>query len=129
MVKPIPHGWHSVTPRMFVQDVAEEVRFLRQAFGAVGELQTDMPSAMRIGDSNVMVSGAGVRDAIPAYLYLYVEDVDAAYRRALAAGAVPLEDPRDLPYGDRRGMVQDPGGNIWQIATHIADVAPDEAVL
>jgi PhnB protein len=128
MVKPIPEGWHSVTPRMFVQDVAEEVRFLQQAFDATGELRTDTPSEMRIGDSIVMVSGTDVREAMPAYLYLYVEDVDATYQRALAARALSLEEPKDLPYGDRRGMVQDPGGNIWQIATHIADVTPEAAV-
>jgi PhnB protein len=119
----MPEGWHNVTPRMVVRDVAAEVRFLQEAFGAAGELQTDMPSVMRIGDSNVMVSGAGAREAMPAYVYLYVEDVDATYRRALEAGGVALEDPRDLPYGDRRGMVEDPGGSIWQIATHIQDVA------
>jgi PhnB protein len=120
--KPIPEGWHSITPRMFVQDVAEEARFLQQAFGAVGELQTDIPSVMRIGDSNVMVSRVGEREAMPAYLYLYLEDVDATYRRALAAGAVSVEEPTDLPYGDRRGIVQDPGGSIWQIATRVKDV-------
>jgi PhnB protein len=64
-----------------------------------------------------MVSGAGPRDPMPAFLYLYVDDVDATYRRAMEAGAVSLEEPRDLPYGDRRGMVEDPGGNVWQIAT------------
>jgi PhnB protein len=123
MPKPIPEGWHSVTPRMVVHNVSGEVRFLQQAFGATGDLRTDMPTEIRIGDSYVMVSGAGLREAMPAYLYLYVEDVDATYLRALEAGAVSLEEPRDLPYGDRRGMVQDPGGNIWQIATHIEDIS------
>jgi uncharacterized glyoxalase superfamily protein PhnB len=65
-----------------------------------------------------MVSGVGVRDAMPAFLYLYVDDIDATYQRALKAGAESLEEPQDMPYGDRRGMVKDPGGNIWQIATH-----------
>jgi DMSO/TMAO reductase YedYZ molybdopterin-dependent catalytic subunit len=60
---------------------------------------------------------AGPRDPMPTFLYLYVDDVDATYRRAMEAGAVSLEEPRDLPYGDRRGMVQDPDGNVWQIAT------------
>jgi uncharacterized glyoxalase superfamily protein PhnB len=55
---------------------------------------------------------------MPAFLYLYVDDIDATYRRALDAGAMSLEEPQDTPYGDRRGMVEDPCGNIWQIATH-----------
>jgi len=54
---------------------------------------------------------------MPAFLYLYVDDADASYRHALAAGAVSIEEPGDMPYGDRRGMVEDPCGNIWQIAT------------
>ena len=73
-----------------------------------------------------MVSGVGPRDPMPAFLYLYVDDVDATYTRALKAGAVSLEEPRDLPYGDRRGMVEDPFGNIWQIATHKEDVSVDD---
>jgi uncharacterized glyoxalase superfamily protein PhnB len=118
MTRSIPEGWHSVTPRLVVHDPALQVEFLKQAFGATGEFRTDMPSVIRIGDSLVMVSSAGPRDAMPAFLYSYVDDIDATYRRALAAGAVSLEEPWDTPYGDRRGMVQDPGGNIWQIATH-----------
>jgi len=76
-----------------------------------------MPSVMKIGDSLVMVSGVGARDATPGFLYLYVDDADATYQRALEAGAVSIEEPGDMPYGDRRGMVEDPFGNIWQIAT------------
>jgi uncharacterized glyoxalase superfamily protein PhnB len=98
------------------------VEFLKQAFGATGDFRTDMPSVMRIGDSLVMVSSVGPRDAMPAFLYLYVDDIDATYQRALEVGAVSLEDPGDTPYGDRRGMVQDPCGNVWQIATHKEDV-------
>ena len=73
-----------------------------------------------------MVSAPGPREPMPAFLYLYVEDIDATYRRALKAGAVSLEEPRDLPYGDRRGMVQDPCRNIWQIATHKEDVSLED---
>jgi uncharacterized glyoxalase superfamily protein PhnB len=99
------------------------VEFLKQAFDATGDFLTDRPSVMRIGDSLVMVSSVGPRDAMTAFLYLYVDDIDQTYQRALAAGAVSLEEPTDLPYGDRRGMVRDPCGNIWQIATHKEDVA------
>ena len=114
----IPEGWHSVTPRLVVHDVGKLVEFLKQAFGATGELRTDRPSKLRIGDSLVLVSGVGPRDPMPAFLYLYVDDTDTTYQRALEAGAVSLEEPEDMPYGDRRGMVKDPCDNIWQIATH-----------
>ena len=126
MTKPIPEGWHSVTPRLMAHDVAGLVEFLNQAFGGMGDFRADVPSEIRIGDSIVMVSGVGPRDAMPAFLYLYVDDVDATYQRALNAGAVSLEEPEDLPYGDRRGMVKDPCGNIWQIATHKEDVSLDD---
>jgi PhnB protein len=121
MTKTIPEGWHSVTPRLVVHDTARLVEFLKQVFGATGEFRTDIPSVITIGDSLVMVSGVGPRDAMPAFFYLYVDDIDETYQRALKAGAVSLEEPQDLPYGDRRGMVEDPFGNIWQIATHLPD--------
>lgn len=122
MTKSIPEGWHSVTPRLVVHDAPRLVEFLRQAFGATGDYRTDRPSVIRIGDSLVMVSTVGPRDSMPAFLYLYVDDIDATYKRALELGAKSLEEPQDLPYGDRRGMVKDPCGNIWQIATHRAGV-------
>jgi len=118
MTNPTPEGWHSVTPRLVVSDPARLVEFLKQAFGATGDLQTERPSVIRIGDSLVMVSSIGPREAMPAFLYVYVDDIDATYQRALEAGAVSLEEPLDTPYGDRRGMVEDPCGNVWQIATH-----------
>jgi uncharacterized glyoxalase superfamily protein PhnB len=118
MIRAIPEGWHSVTPRLVVHDTAKLVEFLRRAFGATGDFRTDRPSVTKIGDSLVMVSGVGPRDEMPAFLYLYVDDIDTTYQRALEAGAVSLEEPLDTPYGDRRGMVQDPCGNVWQIATH-----------
>ena len=118
MPQSIPEGWHNITPRIVVQDVARLVEFLKQAFGASGESKTDSPSIMKIGDSLVMVSGVGPRAAMPAFLYLYVDDADATYQRALKAGALSLEEPADMPYGDRRGMIEDPFGNIWQIATY-----------
>jgi PhnB protein len=118
MAKSIPEGWHSVTPRLVVHDPAKLVRFLREAFDATGDFTPDAPSVIRIGDSIVMVSCVGPRDPMPTFLYLYVDDVDATYQLALQAGAVCLEEPADMPYGDRRGMVRDPCGNDWQIATH-----------
>jgi uncharacterized glyoxalase superfamily protein PhnB len=114
----IPDGWHSVTPRLVADNPARLVRFLREAFGATGEFNPGTPAQMRIGDSMVMVSATGPRRATSAFLHLYVEDADAVYRRAMDAGAQSLEEPLDVPYGDRRAMVKDPCGNDWQIATY-----------
>jgi PhnB protein len=111
-----PAGYHSVTPRMVVTDVPGQVAFLRAAFGAAGHVGVDGPSEIRIGDSLVLVSPAGERAPFPAYLYVYVEDADEAYERAMAAGAELIEAPINTPYGDRRAMVRDPWGNVFQLA-------------
>jgi tRNA-Thr(GGU) m(6)t(6)A37 methyltransferase TsaA len=123
-----PRGWHSLTPRIVVDDVAGLVEFLRQAFDAAGELHADRPAILRIGDSMIMISGVGPRPTAPAFLYLFVEDADITYRRALGAGARSLEEPGDMPYGDRRAMVEDRWGNVWQLATHQGQVATESAV-
>ncbi len=109
-------GFHSITPRIVVADAKALIAFLRAVFEATGEQHGDRPAEIRIGDSLVLVTPAGAREAFPAFLYVYVRDANAVYRRAIAAGAVSLEDPRDTPYGDRRAMVRDPFGNVWQIA-------------
>lgn len=118
MTNSIPDGWHTVTPRIVVKDPAKLVQFLTNAFGASGEYRPDAPAIVKIGDSIVMVSGAGPRKPMPAFLYLYVDDTDATYARALEAGAISIEEPTETPYGDWRAMVTDPCGNDWQIATH-----------
>jgi PhnB protein len=125
-IKPIPQGWHSVTPRLFVRGAPKLVEFLKHAFGASGTFRDDGPSEIHIGDSIVMVGEAGPRDAMPAFLYVYIEDMDTAYRRALEAGATVVEEPQDMFYGDRRATVKDPFGNIWQIATHKEDLSLEE---
>lgn len=114
----LPEGWHSLTPRIATHDVAGLVAFLKKVFGATGEVEGDRPAVMRIGDSNLMIGGVGPRPATAAFLYVYVDDADATYRRAVAAGAKTLEEPVDTPYGDRRAMVEDGWGNVWQIATY-----------
>jgi PhnB protein len=118
----LPPGWHVLTPRIVTDDVSGLVAFLRSVFGASGEVPADRPALVRIGDSLAMVSNAGPRKAMPAFLYVYVENADATYGRALAAGARSLEAPMDTPYGDRRAMVDDRWGNTWQIATWRASV-------
>ena len=111
-------GFHSTTPRIVAADGAGQVAFLRAVFDATGNHQAGRPAEIRIGDSLVMVSPTDARPPFPAFLYVYVDD--AAYERALAAGAVTLEEPLDTPYGDRRAMVRDPFGNVWQIAHVLA---------
>jgi len=109
-------GYHTVTPRMVVGDPRAAVEFLRTAFDATGDVPDGRPAEVRIGDSLVMISSAGERELFPAFLYIYVDDTDRAYERAIAAGATSLEAPFDTPYGDRRAMVRDPFGNLFQIA-------------
>jgi PhnB protein len=118
-VSPPSSDFHTVTPRMVVSDAAAAAEFLRAVFGALGEVPADRPAEMRIGDSLIMVSSAGEREPFPAFLYIYVDDADAAYHRAIAAGATSIEGPLDTPYGDRRAMVRDPFGNVFQIAHRI----------
>jgi uncharacterized glyoxalase superfamily protein PhnB len=113
-----PDGWHSVTPRIVVQEAKGLVEFLKQVFDASGEYRQERPSEVRIGDSVIMISDAGTRSPMTAFLYVYVSDTDATYRRAVDAGARTLEAPAVMPYGDRRCMVEDKWGNTWQIATH-----------
>jgi PhnB protein len=112
-------GFHSVTPRIVVTDVDGQVQFLRDVFDAVGEIVPGRPAEIRIGNSLVMVTAASERDLFPAFLYIYVDEPDRVYQRALGAGATALEAPRDTPYGDRRAMVRDPFGNVFQIACQI----------
>lgn len=113
-----PDGWHTVTPRIVARDSRGLVEFIKTVFQAQGEFHLERPSEIRIGDSILMISdGGGTRESTPAFLYVYVEDANATYERAMAANAASLEAPIDTPYGDRRAMVRDSWGNTWQIAT------------
>jgi uncharacterized glyoxalase superfamily protein PhnB len=114
----IPEGWPALIPRIFAADPEPLVDFVKRVFSATGTFHRDRPSELRIGDSMLMISGTTEREPMPAFLYVYVTDTDSTYRLALESGATSLEPPRDLPYGDRRAMVRDPWGNVWQIATH-----------
>jgi PhnB protein len=99
MLKRSSQGWHSVTPRIVVDDAKEFVEFIKHVFEAIGEYRQAFPSEVKIGDSMIMISEAGKRDPMRASLYVYVADADATYRRALEAGARSLEEPFDTPYG------------------------------
>ena len=115
-----PKNWPTVIPRIVSEDVEGVVQFIKRVFDAEGAFHATRPAEMRIGDSIVMVSGIEPRDAFPAFLYVYVADVDSVYSKALAAGATSIEAPQLMPYGDRRAMVRDPWSNIWQIATYVS---------
>jgi uncharacterized glyoxalase superfamily protein PhnB len=133
-VKPIPEGYHSVTPYLVVRGAEQTIDFLKQAFGAEVVFEplkrpdgTILHTEVTIGDSRVMLSEASDQHpAKPAMLYLYVPDIDALYRRALSAGGVSIKEPTDEFFGDRTGSVKDPAGNHWEIATRKEDVAPQE---
>jgi uncharacterized glyoxalase superfamily protein PhnB len=112
-----PAGWHTVTPRVIVHGAEKLVEFVKNVFGAAGQYDSQAPAELRLGDSIIMVSDAGARDAMTACLYVYVENADITWQRAIEAGAQSIESPLNTPYGDRRGMVKDPWGNTWQIAT------------
>jgi uncharacterized glyoxalase superfamily protein PhnB len=114
-----PDGWQTVIPRIFTPDVAGLVAFLKDVFGATGKVAPDRPTELRVDDTVIIVSdGGGVREAAGGFFYIYVEDADATYRRAIALGAESIEQPSDMPYGDRRATVHDRWQNIWQIATY-----------
>jgi PhnB protein len=132
-VKPRPDGYHSVTPYLVVDGAARVIDFLKQVFDAQEVTRLAAPGGrighaeMRIGDSVVMLGDAHDGHApMQAMLHVYVENADATYQRAMGTGATSVQAPMDQFYGDRSGAVKDPCGNLWWIATHIEDVAPDE---
>lgn len=131
--KPIPDGYHSVTPFLVVAGIPKLLDFLKNVFGATERERMTAPDGtirhaeVIIGDSLVMMGEATSQwKAMPSTIYVYVPDTDATYQRALQAGARSLREPRDEFYGDRSGGVEDPCGNQWWIATHVEDVAPEE---
>jgi uncharacterized glyoxalase superfamily protein PhnB len=133
IVKPIPDGFHTVTPYFVVQGAFNLVDFMKQAFDAEEIHLSKWPDGglmhaqLRIGDSFVMVGEVGPGfNPMPSMIVLYVTDTDSVYRRTLEAGATSLMEPADQFYGDRNAGVVDPCGNHWWIATHKEDVSPEE---
>src|ERR1017187_9841361 len=124
-VNPIPEDCHSITPYLLVPDVGRLIEFLKQAFDAVERAKIARPDGsilhaqVRIGDSILMIGEPqSPYKPLPTMLYLYVAEVDATFKQALAAGAVSTSEPSDMFYGDRCGSVKDVAGNTWWIATH-----------
>jgi PhnB protein len=138
-VAPIPAGYASVTPYLIVRGAAKAIDFYQRAFGAVELFRLDSPDGtlahaeIKIGNSPVMLADgmSGYPDPLTlggssVSFMIYVPDVDAAFARAIAAGATVKRPVADQFYGDRTGTLADPFGHVWSLATHVEDVAPEE---
>jgi len=140
-VKPIPEGYHSVTPYLIIKNAADAIEFYKKAFGATELFRMDQPDGkighaeIKIGDSPIMLSdefpemghrGPQSLGGSPVSIMLYVEVVDAVVNRATTAGAKLDRPVEDKFYGDRAGSLTDPFGHIWHIGTHKEDVSPEE---
>ena len=141
MTKPIPDGYHTLTPYLAVEDAAKAIEFYKQAFGAKELMRMDAPGGkighaeLKIGDSLVMISDPFPQSTVrppaevggsTASIFMYVEDVDAAVKQAVDAGATVTMEVEDMFWGDRFGSVSDPFGHTWSIATHVEDLSPEE---
>lgn len=142
--KPVPDGYHSVTPYLSVQNAALAIEFYKKALGAAEVVRMDMPGGkvghaeLQIGDSRIMLADEfpDMPEAVARSpkslggtsfgINLYVEDVDARFKRAVEAGATVKRPVKDQFYGDRSGTLEDPFGHIWTISTHVEDVSPEE---
>jgi len=140
-VKAIPAGHRTVEPYLAIKNAAEALEFYKKAFGATEIYKLMMPDGrlghaeIRLGDSIIMLSdefpeyggkAPGTLGGSPVSIHLYVENVDAIFKRALAAGAKEIKPVMDQFYGDRSGQLEDPFGHLWWVATHKEDVAPEE---
>jgi PhnB protein len=140
-VKPIPEGYHSVTPYLIVRGGTAAIEYYNKAFGAVELFRIPAPGGkvghaeIKIGDSMIMLAdehpemgciGPQTIGGSPVSLMIYVEDVDTVFERAVTAGGTVKEALQDKFYGDRMGTVVDPFGHIWHVATHKEDVPMDE---
>jgi PhnB protein len=131
-LKPIPDGFHTVTPLLNVKGAAALITFLENALGAEEVLRMPGPGGMvmhaevNIGNSRLMLAEASQSAPSSSSFYLYANDVDALYKRAIGAGAISESEPTDQFWGDRMATVKDPFGNTWSIATHKEDVTPQE---
>ena len=140
-VNPIPQGYHTVTPSLVVREGAKALEFYQRAFGAeekarmLGPDGGIMHAEFRIGDSTIMLNDEmpemGARSpqaygGTPVKFYVYVENVDAAWKRAVDAGAKPIMPLQDMFWGDRTGCLEDPFGHSWNLAQHVADPTPEE---
>jgi PhnB protein len=112
-----PAGFHSLTPRIVVADVPAMVDFLRAVFGATGDAPAGRPAEIRIGDSLIMVTAADERELFPAFLYVYVDNADDTYRRAVGAGAETIEPPLDTPTATGGRWSETPSATSFRLHT------------
>ena len=139
--KPIPEGYHTLTTYIAVDNAAEAIEYYTRAFGAKETVRMDAPGGaighaeLQIGDSTIMLADPFPQSSTKppielggttASLLMYVEDVDAAVKKAVDAGGTVTMEPDDQFWGDRMGSVTDPYGHVWQIATHVEDLTPEE---
>ena len=139
--QPVPEGYHTVAPYLAVEDAARAIEFYTQAFGAKEVVRMDAPGGkighaeLEIGDSRIMLSDPFPQSSTKPpkdlggtsfSVMMYVEDVDAAFKRAVDAGASVSMELSDMFWGDRFGSVTDPFGHSWSLATHVEDVPPEE---
>ena len=139
-VKPIPDGYHSVTPYLICDRAADAIEYYKKAFGATELFRMDHEgkvghAELKIGDSPIMLADEypqmGYRSpkalgGTPVSIMIYVEDVDSVYQQAIDAGATEVKPLQDQFYGDRSGTLTDPFGHVWTIATHKEDVTMEE---
>ncbi len=140
-IKPIPENMHTLTPHLVCDGAAEAIEFYRRAFGAEELGRVPGPDGkllhglIRIGDSNLMLVdespqwgsfGPKSLKGTPVTLHLYVKDVDTVTQRAVAAGARVVMPVEEMFWGDRYGVVEDPFGHRWSVATHVRDASPEE---
>ena len=135
-VRAIPEGMHTVTPALTIEGAAQAIEFYKKAFGALEVDRAMDPTgkkvwhaSMRIGDSMIFLGDASPEMGAPAQpsrLWIYTEGVDAAFQRAVSAGATVRMPVQDMFWGDRMGQVQDRWGNVWSIAQHMKDLTPAE---
>jgi PhnB protein len=133
-VNPIPESFHAITPQITASNARALIKFYEKGLGAETLYSMDGPDGevmhanVRVGDSNLFVTETSPMAPSPtqANIYLYVKDVDQVFERAVKAGARVLAPVSDMFWGDRWGQIADPAGNIWQIATHVEDLSPDE---
>jgi PhnB protein len=141
MTKPIPEGYHTATPYMIISGAADAIEFYKKAFGATELFRFPAPGGkighaeIKIGDSPIMLAdeypemgykGPQSLGGSPVSLMIYVEDVDAIFNQAIAAGASVKEAVSDKFYGDRTGTLTDPFGHVWHVSTHKEDVSVEE---
>jgi PhnB protein len=139
-VKPIPDGYHSVTPYLIIKGAADALEFYKKAFGATELFRMEHQgkighAEIKIGDSPIMLAdeqpemgyvGPKTLGGTPVSLMIYVEDVDTIYTQAIKSGGEEVKALQDQFYGDRSGTLKDPFGHIWTVATHKEDVSPEE---